>query len=116
VHDLGSLTSRLQTEGMSVVIGGAAHHPFLSVAGQVLLVNNQAVEAFQYPSAAALLVDTADITDDGCIGTLGGGEAMPWSGPPQLYKSTGLLVIYVGSDATILRALTAALGPQFKGQ
>lgn len=116
VHDSASLMARLQAAGMSVVIGGVVHHPFLSVAGQVLLVNNQAVEAFHYPSADALLADTADITADGCIGTIGGGEENPWSGPPHLFKSAGLLVIYIGSDALILHALTSVLGLQFKGQ
>jgi hypothetical protein len=115
-HDVDSLLKVLQAEGVTVERAGAVHHPFLSVGGQVVLVNDQTVEAFQYSSAGALLADTANIGAGGCIGTIGGGMDDPWTGPPHLYKSAGLLVIYVGSDATVLRALVGALGPQFKGK
>lgn len=116
VHDSGSLAARLRAEGATVVAGGAVHHPFLSVAGEVLYVNDQAVEVFQYASASALLADTAEVGQGGCIGTLGGGMDDPWTGPPHFFKSAGVLVIYVGSDASVLRALIAAMGPQFKGK
>jgi hypothetical protein len=115
-HDAHWLATRLHAEGATVVAGGAVHHPFLSVAGQALLVNDQAVEVFQYASEAALLADTADVGQEGCIGTIGGGMDNPWTGPPHFYKSDGLLVIYVGGDASVLRALIAVMGAQFKGQ
>jgi hypothetical protein len=115
VHDYHWLAAQLQTEGVSVVTGGTIHHPFLSVPGQVLLVSNQPVEVFQYANAQALLADTADVGQDGCIGTLGGGMDDPWTGPPHFYKSVGMLVIYVGSDPNVMRALIATVGPQFKG-
>jgi hypothetical protein len=38
-----------------------------------------------------------------------------WTAPPHLYKSEGLLVIYLGSDAKILQLLAGALGKQFAG-
>jgi hypothetical protein len=115
VHDLDSLIAILQAEGATAVKAGMVHHPFLSVGGQVVLVDEQPVETFQYPTASALLADTADVGAGGCIGTIGGGMDDPWTGPPHFYKSAGLLVIYVGSNATVLNALVGALGPQFKG-
>jgi hypothetical protein len=116
VHDYRSLAGQLQAGGATVVSGGAIHHPFLSVPGQVLLVNNQTVEVFEYASANALTIDTAAVGKDGCIGTIGGGMDDPWTGPPHFFRSEGVLVIYVGSDASVLRALIAAMGPQFKGK
>ncbi len=116
VHNTRSLMTSLQAEGVAVVAGGAVHHPFLSVAGQVLYLNDQMVEVYQYANASALLADTADVGQEGCIGTLGGGMDDPWTGPPHFFKSAGVLVIYVGSDARVLRALIAAMGPQFKGK
>ncbi len=115
VHDASSLMAKLRAEGAHVQEAGAISHPFLAVPGRIITVNDQEVETFQYANAQALATDTANIGPDGCIGTVGGGMLDAWTAPPHLYKSEGLLVIYLGSDAKILQLLTGALGKQFAG-
>lgn len=115
VHDASSLMAKLRTEGANVQEAGVITHPFLAVPGRIITVNDQEVETFQYANAQALAADTANIGPDGCIGTVGGGMLDAWTAPPHLYKSEGLLVIYLGSDAKILQLLTGALGKQFAG-
>ena len=115
VRDASSLMAKLQAEGAQVTLAGKITHPFLAVPGRIITVNDQEVETFQYANAQALVADTANIGPDGCIGTVGGGMLDAWTAPPHLYKSEGLLVIYLGSDAKILQLLTGALGKQFAG-
>jgi hypothetical protein len=115
VHDASSLMAKLRAEGANVQEAGVITHPFLAVPGRIITVNDQEVETFQYANAQALAADTANIGPDGCIGTVGGGMLDAWTAPPHLYKSEGLLVIYLGSDAKILQLLTGALGKQFAG-
>lgn len=114
-RDASSLMAKLQAEGATVSLAGKISHPFLAVPGRIITVNDQEVETFQYANAQALAADTANIGPDGCIGTVGGGMLDAWTAPPHLYKSEGLLVIYLGSDAKILQLLTGALGKQFAG-
>ena len=115
VHDASSLMAKLQAEGANVQLAGKVSHPFLAVPGQIITVNDQEVETFQYVDAQALAADTVNIGPDGCIGTVGGGMLDAWTAPPHLYKSEGLLVIYLGTDTKILHLLTGALGKQFAG-
>ena len=115
VHDASSLMAKLRAAGATVEEAGKITHPFLAVPGRIITVNNQEVETFQYTDAQALANDTANIGPDGCIGTVGGGMLDAWTAPPHLYKSEGLLVIYLGSDAKILHLLEGALGKQFAG-
>lgn len=115
VHDASSLMAKLRAEGANVQEAGVITHPFLAVPGRIITVNDQEVETFQYANAQALAADTANIAPDGCIGTVGGGMLDAWTAPPHLYKSEGLLVIYLGSDAKILQLLTGAMGKQFAG-
>ena len=115
VRDASSLMAKLQAEGAQVTLAGKITHPFLAVPGRIITVNDQEVETFQYANAQALAADTANIGPDGCIGTVGGGMLDAWTAPPHLYKSEGLLVIYLGSAAKILQLLTGALGKQFAG-
>lgn len=115
VHDASSLMAKLRAGGANVQEAGVITHPFLAVPGRIITVNDQEVETFQYANAQALAADTANIGPDGCIGTVGGGMLDAWTAPPHLYKSEGLLVIYLGSDAKILQLLTGALGKQFAG-
>ena len=45
------------------------------------------------------------------------GTSMPfWVDDPHFYHSGKLIVLYLGSDQSILTALEAILGPQFAGR
>jgi hypothetical protein len=38
-----------------------------------------------------------------------------WIEPPHFFRKERVLVLYIGSDATVLKALHDVLGPQFAG-
>ena len=38
-----------------------------------------------------------------------------WIDTPHFYKAGKIIVLYIGSDATVLDLLKGALGPQFAG-
>ena len=116
INDIPSLADHLRAAGAQVEVTGTISHPFIAVPGQILTVNNQAIEAFKYANAKALAADTANIDPDGCIGTLGGGMLNPWTAPPHFFKSDNVMVIYLGSDSKMLQLLTKVLGKQFAGE
>lgn len=116
VHDVASLTARLRGEGATVEMAGTIKHPFLAVPGQIMTVNGNDIEVYQYANAQALAADTRTIDPDGCIGTVGGGMLNPWTAPPHFFKSEGVMVIYLGSDSGMLHLLTRVMGKQFAGK
>lgn len=116
VHDVASLADHLRAEGAQIEMGSTIKHPFLAVPGRIMTVNGQDIEVFQYANAQALADDTRTVDPDGCIGTLGGGMLDPWTAPPHFFKSQGVMVIYLGSDAKILQLLTNVMGKQFAGE
>jgi hypothetical protein len=50
--------------------------------------------------------------DGGSIGT----SMVIWMDAPHFYKAGHIIVLYVGSDATMLDLLEGALGAQFAGR
>lgn len=116
VHDVASLADHLRAQGATVEMAGTIKHPFLAVPGQIMTVNGNDIEVYQYANAQALAADTRTIDPDGCIGTVGGGMIDAWTAPPHFFKSEGVMVIYLGSDAKMLQLLTSVMGKQFAGK
>ena len=86
--------------------------PFFSVKGRVLLVNDEAVQVFEYGSAAAAEAEARRVNSSG---TVIGTSSMSWMAPPHFYRKGNLIVLYVGANATVQRTLEAVLGAQFAG-
>jgi len=116
--EYSALLSAFRSAKLTVYDGGApAREQFLAVAGKKIFVEGQALEVYQYASAAAATHDSQNIDKDAClIHMIGGGTKMVnWEQPPHLYLKDRLLVIYVGSNYDIINVLVARLGPQFAG-
>jgi hypothetical protein len=109
VTDLASLQTALTQAGLTVAPAGAVQQPFLSSGGQTLTANGQSIQAFEYPDAAAADRDAAKIHPDGTIPN----TSVMWGAQPHFYRAGRLLVIYVGTDATVLAALDHVVGPAF---
>jgi hypothetical protein len=113
VTDQASLISKLRAAGASVELVGEVNQPFLSVTGTMIKLHGDDVQVFQYANAAAADAEAAPISRDGmAVGT----RKIFWVGPPHFFKQGRLLVLYVGNDDKVLKALEAALGRQFAGQ
>ena len=113
VTDYGSLLDRLRAGGAIVEPEGEAEQPFLSVTGTMIKLDGEDVQVFQYPDAAAVEAQAARVSRDGsAVGT----TKPHWIGPPHFYKRGRVLVLYVGDEEKVLKALEAALGRQFAGK
>ena len=107
------LIAALRTSGATVSAGGPIEQPFFSVPGRVVVVDGADVQVFEYRTVAAMEADAARIAPDGgSVGT----TIVAWVEPPHFFRRDRVLVLYVGTRASVLSALSAALGPQFAGR
>ena len=112
VDDLDALIRELRNEGATVNIVGSVSQPFFSASGQVLRVNGEDVQVFEYENAAAAQGEGARVSPDGSsVGT----TIINWVSTPHFYKSGKVIVLYVGSSRELLSLLDSVLGPQFAG-
>lgn len=107
------LITRLRAERARVKLSGErVAQPFFSVSGRILNINDDVVQVYKYVNANAALNQAKRVAPDGMtIGT-----AKPsWMAPPHFFRSGKLIVLYVGTDESILKVLQASLGGQFAG-
>ena len=113
VTDYPSLIKSLRALGAGATAAGDVEQPFFSVNGTMIKVHGEDVQVFQYANAAAADGEAAPISRDGmAVGT----RKIFWVGPPHFFKQGRLLVLYVGNNDKVLRALETVLGQQFAGQ
>ena len=106
----GNLISQLPAKGATVKPSSErVSQPFFSVRGRILMVNDQALQVFEFANAARAAAETKQV---GAAST----TSVTWIAPPHFYHGGRLIVLYVGTDQSILKLLTAVLGPQFAGQ
>jgi hypothetical protein len=113
VMDRARLIESLRAAGAPVKRAGPVEQPFLSVGGTMIKVYGEDVQVFQYRSPAATEQQAAAISPDG--GTIGTTK-IHWIGLPHFYKNGRVLVLYLGDEPKVLKALEAVLGPQFAGK
>jgi hypothetical protein len=113
VTDRASLINKLRATGASVEVVGEVDQPFLSVTGTMIKLQGEDVQVFQYSSAAEMEAQAALISRDG---TAVGTRKIHWIGSPHFFKQGRVLVLYVGQDPKVEKALEAVLGRQFAGQ
>ena len=113
VMDSSRLIDRLRVAGVSVLPAEAVNQPFFSVQGKIIKVNGEDVQVFQYAHAATAAEQAALVSPDGnAVGT-----SMPhWVGSPHFFRKELLLVLYLGDDEKVQRALEVVLGQQFAGK
>lgn len=111
--DQASLVGALEAEGATVTLGDPIAQEFFTVDGQIIDVNGQDLQVFEYDSLQAMESDAALVSADG--GTIGTSSVM-WIDSPHFYKSEKIIVLYVGTDETTLNLLDQVLGRQFAGQ
>jgi hypothetical protein len=113
VEDQASLIEALRARGAAVEPGEPVEQIFFAVTGQIIAVNGEDVQVFEYDSAEAMQADAAQVASDGgSIGT----NMVTWVATPHFYNAGRILVLYVGDDPEIIELLEGVLGPQFAGR
>jgi hypothetical protein len=112
VLDRLSLVDALRAAGASVGAAGEVTQPFFTVRGQIITVDGQAVQVYEYTAASTAEAEAGQVAPDGrTVGTI----RMAWLGTPHFYRTGRLLLLYVGDDAGTLRQLETLVGPAFAG-
>ncbi len=112
VDDLDALIRELRNKGATVDTVGPFTQPFFSGPGQILRVDGEDVQVFEYENAAAAQGEAARVSPDGSsVGT----TIIAWVSTPHFYRSGEIIVVYVGSSRELLSLLESVLGPQFAG-
>lgn len=113
VKSVTDLINRLRVRGSKIGRGGKISQPFFSVPGRIITIDGEDVQVFQYANAKSAEREVKAIDLQGSpVGT-----SMPtWVAPPHFYKSSSLIVLYIGQNSSVMRALEGALGPQFAGK
>ncbi len=113
VEDQASFLAALRAEGATAEIGDAIAQDFFSVEGKTIKVNGGDIQVFEYEDAEAMENDAAQVAPDGgSIGT----SMVDWIDTPHFYKTGRIIVLYVGSDKSILGLLEKVMGTQFAGR
>jgi len=119
VQDQVSLIDALR-KTVTVDISGTVSQPFLNPqSGTAVrlsggpLTTPADVQLFEYRSTSAASADANQIRRDGS-GT--GTTQISWVAPPHFFLKGRVLVLYVGSDAAVVRLLNSVLGAQFAGR
>lgn len=91
---------------------GAVSQPFFSGKGSGLSVNGENVQVFVYAGRGAAETEAKRVSPNGAsVGT----SMMSSTATPHYFRKGNLIVLYVGLDEAILRAIAAVLGPRFAG-
>ncbi len=113
VKDYISLVDNLRAAGATVEPAGDVEQPFFSVKGQVIKVNGQDIQVFEYADDIAADTEAALVSPDG--GSIG--TTMPfWVAPPHFYKAGRIIVLYIGENGAVIDVLESVLGVQFAGR
>ena len=110
--DLSALIQGLRDQGATVESIGSIAQPFFSVTGQVLRVNGEDVQAFEYATETDAPAEAASVSPNGfTIGT----TMVSWVATPHFYLMGSVIAIYVGDNQAVLGPLRAVMGAQFAG-
>jgi len=113
VSDYVSLIDNLRAAGATVDPAGDVSQPFFSVKGQVIKVNGEDVQAFEYIDKATAEAEAGLVSPDGSsIGT----SMVSWIAPPHFYKAGKIIAIYVGENNEVTNLLEEVIGSQFAGR
>lgn len=112
VETVEELVGTLQTRGHIVDMGLTIEDPLFSVSGTDIAVDTATVQVYEYADETTASSDAATIMANGYIV---GNKALDWAAPPHFFQNDRLIVVYVGSDETLLDSLEETFGAQVAG-
>ncbi len=113
VGSYDQLVDALRSNGSTVDAAGAVSQPFFGPEGQVIRLDGQEVQVFEFATEgdAASAAETIS-PDGGSVGT----SMVSWISVPHFYHAGKLVVLYVGEEESVIAALEGVFGPQIAGR
>lgn len=108
-----SVADALRAAGLTVRDAGTVEQPFFSVPAHVLVVNDDDLQLYEFPTTADAEAAAAQV---GPTGSTIGTSQMSWMAPPHFFRRDRTIANYLGSNATTLSELERLFGPQFAGR
>jgi len=119
---LNELIAQLKAAGATVVAGADLNQPFMDVKGHTLILNGEQIQVYEYASVSDADKQASHISPDGTSfttvssgGVPTGAAQVDWIKPPHLYKAGRIIVIYIGTNESLIHLLVRVLGKQFAG-
>lgn len=112
IVDYVSLVDALRFAGTTVEPVEGLQQPFFEPMAQVVEVNGERLQIFEFADEEAALAAAETVSENG---TSVGPTMLTWQDTPHFYRVDRLIVLYVGSDAGALDLLQEVLGEQFAG-
>ncbi len=112
VSDNASLVEELRLMGNSVESLESKYQPFFTPQGQIIELNDEDIQVFEYSSEEEANKEAVQVSADGIsVGT----TMLTWIYTPHFYQSGKIIVLYIGNNSEVIDMLTELLGPQFAG-
>lgn len=112
VSDNASLVEELRLMGNSVESLESIYQPFFTPQGQIIELNDEDIQVFEYSSEEEANKEAVQVSADGIsVGT----TMLTWIYTPHFYQSGKIIVLYIGNNSEVIDMLTELLGPQFAG-
>lgn len=112
-EDRSALIEAFRGAGAEVEVGDKIDQLFFSVEGQIIRLNGEDVQVFEYETAEIMESDSAQVAPDGgSIGT----SMVTWVASPHFYRAGRIIVLYVGDNQSTIELLEGVLGAQFAGR
>lgn len=110
--DYASFLAKLKPTRISVETGDRVSQPFFTPQGQIIQLNGEDVQVFEYVSKEEAFQEVMQVSADGSsVGT----TMIAWIDSPHFYQSGKIIVLYIGNTPEVIEILTEVLGPQFAG-
>jgi len=110
--DYDSFLANLKSTRISVETGEGVSQPFFTPQGQIIKLNGEDVQVFEYVSKEEAFQEVMQVSADGSsVGT----TMITWIDSPHFYQSGKIIVLYIGNTPELVEILTEVLGPQFAG-
>ena len=110
--DYDSFLANLKSTRISVETGKWVSQPFFTPQGQIIKLNGEDVQVFEYVSKEEAFQEVMQVSADGSsVDT----TMITWIYSPHFYQSGKIIVLYIGNTPELVEILTEVLGPQFAG-
>lgn len=98
-----------ETYGLNASMVGPIQQPFFEPTGEIILVQGQEVQVFQFANASDVKQALSQIP---VVGTRVAGTPVVNVEPMHVWSGGNLIALYSGQDARVIGFLNAAFGPR----